>query len=119
LAHLYPFGCKAYALKNDIPKRQKLQLRALIRYFVSYDFTNIFRIWIPSYTKVIRTRDIQFDYNSFYNLYDIDVSYAMQERAEILVETLQAIDMQEGDLDNLVLDTIIVDVPFALISRTN
>jgi hypothetical protein len=24
LAHLYPFGCKAYALKNDIPKRQKL-----------------------------------------------------------------------------------------------
>jgi hypothetical protein len=27
--------------------------------------------------------------------------------------------MQEGDLDNLVLDTIIVDVPFALISRAN
>jgi hypothetical protein len=24
LAHLYLFGCKAYALKNDIPKRQKL-----------------------------------------------------------------------------------------------
>jgi hypothetical protein len=27
--------------------------------------------------------------------------------------------MQEGDLDNSALDTIIVDVPFALISRAN
>jgi hypothetical protein len=88
LAHLHPFGCKAYALKNDIPKRQKLQPRALIGYFVSYDSTNIFRIWIPSCTKVIRTRDVQFDHNSFYNPYDIDVGHAMQERAEILVETL-------------------------------
>jgi hypothetical protein len=43
----------------------------------------------------------------------------MQERAEILVETLQAIDMQEGDLDDFALNTIIVDVLFALISRTN
>jgi hypothetical protein len=43
----------------------------------------------------------------------------MQERAEILVETLQAVDMQEGDLDNSVLDTIIVNVPFAPINRTN
>jgi hypothetical protein len=40
----------------------------------------------------------------------------MQERAEILVKTLQAINMQEGDLDNSVLDTIIVDVPFAPIN---
>ena len=44
----------------------------------------------------------------------------MQERAEILVETLQAVDMQmEGDLDNSTLDTIIVDVPFAPISLAN
>ena len=43
----------------------------------------------------------------------------MQERAEILVETLQAVDMQEGDLDDSALDTIIVDVPFAPISRAN
>jgi hypothetical protein len=116
LAHLHPFGCKAYALKNDIPKRQKLQLRALIGYFVGYDSTNIFRIWIPSRTKVIRTRDVQFDHNSFYDPYDIDVGHAMQERAEILVETLQAVDMQDGDLDDSALDTIIVDVPFAPIN---
>jgi len=44
----------------------------------------------------------------------------MQERAEILVETLQAVDMQmEGNLDDSTLDTIIVDVPFAPISLAN
>jgi len=44
----------------------------------------------------------------------------MQERAEILVETLQAVDMQmEGDLDDSTLDTIIVDVPFVPTSRAN
>ena len=44
----------------------------------------------------------------------------MQERAEILVETLQAVNMQiKGNLDNFTLNTIIVDIPFALISLAN
>jgi hypothetical protein len=43
----------------------------------------------------------------------------MQERAEILVKTLQVVDMQEGDLDNFALNTIIIDVLFAPINRTN
>jgi len=120
LAHLHPFGCKAYALNHDIPKQKKLQLRALIRYFIGYNSTNIFRIWILSRNKVIRTRDVQFDHNSFYDPYDIDIGHAMQERAEILVETLQAVNMQiKGNLDNFTLNTIIVDIPFALISLAN
>jgi hypothetical protein len=40
----------------------------------------------------------------------------MQERAELLVETLEAVDMQESNLNNLILKTIIVDILFALIS---
>jgi hypothetical protein len=43
----------------------------------------------------------------------------MQERAELLVKTLEAVDMQEGNLDNLILNTIIINVIFALISETN
>jgi hypothetical protein len=43
----------------------------------------------------------------------------MQERAELLVKTLEVVDMQEGNLDNLVLNTIIINVLFVLISRTN
>ena len=77
LAYLYPFGCKAYALNHDILKRKKLQLRALIGYFIGYDFTNVFRVWIPSKNKVIRTRDVQFDHTSFYDPYNIDIGYAL------------------------------------------
>jgi len=62
---------------------------------------------------------VQFDYNAFYDPYDIDIGHALQERAEVLVETLQAVDMLEGDLDDSTLDTIIVDVPFAPISLAN
>jgi hypothetical protein len=40
----------------------------------------------------------------------------MQERAELLVKTLEVVNMQEGDLDNLVLNTIIVDFLFILTS---
>jgi len=40
----------------------------------------------------------------------------MQERAELLVKTLEVVGMQEGNLDNSILDTIIVDILFALIS---
>ena len=60
----------------------------MIGYFVGYDFTNVFRIWIPSRNKVIRTRDVEFDHNAIYNPYNIDMGYALQERAELLVETL-------------------------------
>jgi hypothetical protein len=38
----------------------------------------------------------------------------MQERAELLVKTLEAVDMQEGNLYNLVLNTIIVNILFVL-----
>jgi len=43
----------------------------------------------------------------------------MQERAELLVETLEAINIQEGNLDDFVLDTIIINVLFVLTSRAN
>ena len=47
--------------------------RAYISYLVSYDSTNIFRIWIPSQGKVIRTRDVSFDPTVFYDPSDIDL----------------------------------------------
>lgn len=55
LSHLKIYGCKAYPLKYHIPKRKKLEPQAHIGYLVGYDPTNIFRIWIPSRRKVIRS----------------------------------------------------------------
>lgn len=38
------YGCRAYPLKYDIPRLNKLAPRAHIGYLVGYDSTNIFRI---------------------------------------------------------------------------
>ncbi|KAG5287253.1 repeat set, removed, reverse transcriptase-domain containing protein, Ty1/Copia family of RNase HI [Histoplasma ohiense] len=66
-AHLHAYRCRAYTkIPNEILNRnqsQKLDPRAHIGYLVSYDSTNIFRIWIPHLDRVIRTRDVIFNEN--------------------------------------------------------
>jgi hypothetical protein len=69
LSHLHVYGCRAYALDKHIPRLDKLRPRAHIGYFVCIDSTNIYRIWIPSQSKVIRTRDVTFDDKLFYTVY--------------------------------------------------
>lgn len=73
LSHLHPIGCKAFALRRDIAKRDKIEERAHIGYLIGYASTNIFWIWIPSpLNKVIRTRDVVFKDNERYNPLDIN-----------------------------------------------
>jgi hypothetical protein len=116
LAHLHPFGCKAYALQKHIPKLEKLNPRAHVGYFVGYDSTNIFRIWIPSKNTVIRTRDVTFDHTSFYDPRDVDTSLILQQTATDLVRKIELPERSEikalGEVDDEVYDTIVVDVPF-------
>jgi len=72
IAHLKLFGCRAYALRTQIPRGDKLTPRALIGYLVGYDASNIYRIWLPKARskahqgKVIRTRDVTFKEDLFY-----------------------------------------------------
>ncbi|EKG09277.1 Integrase catalytic core [Macrophomina phaseolina MS6] len=73
LSHLKAYGCKAYSLRKDLPRTYKLAERAFIGYLVGYDSTNIFRIWIPSQDKVIRTRDVTFNETSFYDPTETDI----------------------------------------------
>jgi len=72
LGYLYPIGCKAFALRRDIAKRDKIEERAHIGYLIGYASTNIFWIWIPLLNKVIRTRDVVFKDNKRYNPLDIN-----------------------------------------------
>ena len=46
--HMRPIGCRAYVLNRSLKRADKLESRALIRHLVSYDSTNIFRIWLPT-----------------------------------------------------------------------
>jgi hypothetical protein len=65
LAHLKAHSCRAYAMTKDAQLKRKrllkLDLQAHIGYLVSYDSTNIYRIWVPHQGKVISTRDVIFD----------------------------------------------------------
>lgn len=74
MSHLRVFGCRAYALRKGLPRTQKLAERAHLGHLVGYDSTNIFRIWIPSQEKVIRTRDVLFNKDKFYNPEDPDLT---------------------------------------------
>ena len=79
LSHLKAYGCKAYAHIYNIPKKSKVDERAHIGHLVGYDSTNIFRIWIPSKKKVIRTRDVMFNERKFYDPSEPDLSQLISE----------------------------------------
>lgn len=71
LSHLKAYGCRAYAMTSRAQlkrkKLRKLDPRAHIGYLVGYDSTNIFRIWVPHKGKVISTRDVIFDEDTFFD----------------------------------------------------
>src|SRR6266536_4460747 len=117
-SHLHPLGCKAYVLNHDLPKRErknKLYPRAHIRYLVGYDSTHIWRIWIPSKSRVIRTRDVTFDDNSMYSLFELDIGAVIRESADRIIKTLDITDCTDDEqVDSDVestLDFIEVEVP--------
>jgi hypothetical protein len=60
LAHLHEIGSRAYTLNRALKRADKLESRVLIGQLVGYDSTNIYRIWMPTLSRVIRTRDVVF-----------------------------------------------------------
>ena len=76
-SNLVPTGAKAFYLNRKIPRSHKLRSRALIGHHVGYEGSNIYRIWLPSVNRVIRTRDVVFNTQSFYAEHE---AYAKEER---------------------------------------
>jgi hypothetical protein len=70
-AHLKAYGCVAYAAtttyKKDLFKLRKLDLKADVGYLMGYNFTNIYKIWIPYQGRVISTRNVIFDESKFFD----------------------------------------------------
>ena len=83
LAHMHPFGCRAYVVQHKIPKLEKMQPRAVLGYLVGYDSTNIFRVWMPSKERVIRTRDVRFDDYGMYDPHEVEVGN-LKEAEEVI-----------------------------------
>jgi hypothetical protein len=87
VAHYSPIGCRAYVYRRDIKAADKTEPRAHIRYLIGYDLSNIYRVWIPSLDRVIRTRDVIFKWQ-FTSKDDALNSTSTGEITEQEVETL-------------------------------
>ena len=88
LTYLRIYGCRAYLLRNKISKLEKLTLRAYISYLVGYNLTNIYHIWIPSRDEVVRTRDVIFDKNLFYNPAELDLAHVLRKEPSQIIKLL-------------------------------
>ena len=89
LSHLYQFECKIYALNKYIFRKWKLHERTHINHLLDYDARNIFRIWISSQRKIIRTRDVIFDEKTRYDAHDVDL---LQTINESIIETIYEVE---------------------------
>ncbi|KAF5186325.1 Transposon ty1-gr2 gag-pol polyprotein, partial [Thalictrum thalictroides] len=92
IAHLQPYGCKAFAHIKNRPKLSKLTPRAEIGYLVGYDSTNIFRIWIPSRKIVISTRDVTFDPSQ---------GYSPNQKIQVSNEIIETIKVPDLEVESL------------------
>ena len=116
MGHMHPFGCRAYAVEHNLPRKEKMLPRAQVGYLVGYDSTNIFRVWLPSKGKVIRTRDVHFDDTKLFHPSDIELGALQTAEVAEIIETmeipaavseiLQEFEREDQGYDS---DTIVVD----------
>jgi hypothetical protein len=110
--HLVVYGAKGFVLNKEIPKLQRLDPRAFIGYLVGYEGTNIYRVWIPSQKKVIRTRDVVFDEEDhIYNPTELDSLIIYPEAVEnhLIVAPVPIMPEAEDLIDDIDVSDILPD----------
>jgi hypothetical protein len=73
LFHFQSYNCRVYLLKHIIARKIKMKSRIIINYLVRYNSINVFRVWVSSKMRILRIRDVLFDFYSFYDLYVFDL----------------------------------------------
>ncbi len=92
MTHLQSYECRTYLLKNIISRKNRLKSRTFIDYFVKYDFTNIFRIWIFSRMRIVRIKDVLFDKTPFYNLAKLDSKHLLIINVKNTLKVIKILD---------------------------
>jgi hypothetical protein len=122
------YGYRAYPLNKHIPRLEKLQPRAHIEYLTEYDLLNIYRVWIPSQEKVIRTHNITFNKELFYNPAELNLGYILRKEVlqtvkileQLSITTLQTSTLVDDDVNKLLGPTLSTTNPTpALITISN
>jgi hypothetical protein len=76
------FEFKAYVLlkESDVSSRsEKMKARAFVDYLIDYDSINIFRVWNFEKDDVNDYRDVIFDENTYYDIYDKDKRHLIKK----------------------------------------
>ena len=87
---------------TSIPKKQRLEPSAHISFLVGYNSINIYRIWVPSQQKVIRTKNFIFNKFKFYNPSEFNAAhrYNISELVEAIEFTYKAPFYHPQEADN-------------------
>jgi hypothetical protein len=72
LSNLWAYGCRAYPLRERVRAgkdavENRTKPRTHIGYLVGYEGSNLYRIWVPSEATVLRTRDVDFVEDEFFD----------------------------------------------------
>ena len=96
--YLKAYSCRAYIIILDAQLKKKrlnkLDPRAHIGYLISYNFTNIYKIWILYKGIVIFTKDIIFNKKTFFNGKQIDIIKDLYAKLDTLIKKIQLPDIQ-------------------------
>jgi hypothetical protein len=89
LAYLRRIGSLAYVLNKTIDRKDKLLQRADIGYLIGYDAYNIYRVWVPSLNRVIRSRDVLIDETKVYKHHHREISIEQKEEISQAVTLIE------------------------------
>jgi hypothetical protein len=96
LSRLHVIRSRGFLLNKHLPKGDKLEKRTFEGFLISYDASNIYRVWLPHSNRVIRVRDVRF-INELYK--DKPLTPTVESR---IIETVH---IPEDEYDG---DTIVV-----------
>jgi hypothetical protein len=105
LNHLKMYECKTYSLlkKADASSRDnKLKSRAFVDYLVDYNSTNIFKIWNPEKEDVNEYRDVIFDEDKLYDIYNkSDSLITLEKKSQIELQNRRTMKISINQLIDL------------------
>jgi hypothetical protein len=114
LSHFQSYDCRVYSLKHIIVRKMKMKSRVMIDHLIKYDSINVFRIWISSKMRVIRTRNVLFDFYSFYDFCVLDLKHFLSNRMKDVIQILKIlettfddvlIEQNDDDFEELIFET--------------
>ncbi len=86
LSHCQSYDCRVYSLRYTIARKTKMKSRIMIDHLMSYDSINVFRIWVSSKMRMIQTRNVLFDFYSFYDSCVLDLRHFLSKRMKNVIQ---------------------------------